>query len=518
MNKIEKLFEKKGFIITAAYLAILSPFIYYLTTDAHYFLGRSASTAISAVYYALMIIVALYSTFILISSAYDLKLHKAFAGISFGAFIFTCVSVLFNVGYAVGFGASWYGYLFYLKAEYPILLTTLLTVTAVYLISLFKSGRATVLIAAVMIAIILGWAAFASLEIIPFKLEGSATVFDTGVDYSVVWASNDKSTGWIEYSYGGKDYVLYHEIDGRKASDTKIHYVRVPYEHLKNNSYTIHVQRVLSNRAYAPRTGKEITETINFAGEVGTDFNALILSDTHNIAKSVRNKINNNDVDVLFMLGDFIDELHREEDVTKYLLGLCYQAVGGTVPVVFARGNHDLHSETGVTLPRLLGFDKTYYQTHYGNFDFTVLDSCAGSSDDDPQLGGLADYEAYRKEQLEWMKTLSTSAKKQLLVTHVWFFTENADNFSVYKEQTERLNVKGILAGHSHKCAFYGEGFQEKDEEYLHLPTLVAGGVINLIFRQVQYTRASFTADKVTLTGYKTTQKEPLFTETINCN
>ena len=517
MNKFETLLQKKGFVVTAAYSGILSPFIYYLTTDAHYFLGRGLSSVFSGFYYALMILSALYAVFVLISSAYDLKLPKAFAGISLGVFIFTCLTLLFNIGYAVGFGASWYGYVFYFKRGLPILLSILILVTAVYLISLFKSGRATSIVAAAAIAVILCWAALASLEITPFKLEDSITVFDTGSDYSVVWAASDKSIGWVEYSYDGKDYVVFHEVDGRKASDCKIHYVRVPYEHLKNNSYVVHVQRVLSNRAYAPRTGKELSEEVSFFGDVGENFNALILSDTHNIAKSVRNKINSDDVDVLFMLGDFIDELHREEDVTKYLLGLCYQAVGGERPVVFARGNHDLHCEGGVRLPAYLGFDKTYYQARYGNFDFTVLDSCAGSSDDDPQLGGLGNYENYRREQLEWMKTLTTSGRRQLLVTHVWFFTEDADNFQTLKEQTQRLSIKGVLAGHSHKCAFYQEGFQEKEEDYLRLPTLIAGGVINLIFRQVQYTRATFDADGVTLTGYKTTQKEPLFQERIDC-
>jgi|GEM_PF-5373696 len=517
-KNLNKLINNKIFVTIVTYFSIISPFVYYLTTDAHFFLGRELSTLFSAFYYSLMIICAIFAAVYSIALAYGKKLHKAFSGTFFGVFIFTCLSLLFNIGYAVGFGASWYGYLYYLKIIFPYLLAFVLSFSFLYLIPLFNNGKATVTIAVMIVCIIFLWIAFGQLELKVFKLKESATVFDTGDGYSVVWSANDKSIGWLEYDYLGEHYKIYHDQEGRKVSDSIIHYVKVPYEHLKNNDYTIYVQRVLSNRAYAPRTGKTLSQTISFKGDIGSDFDALILSDTHNITKAVRKKIDVGTPDLLFMLGDFIDELHREEDVSKYLLGLCYDTVKGQVPVIFSRGNHDLHSEMGIRLSTYIGFDETFYQAHYGNYDFTVLDSGAGSPDDEIQLGGLADYEKYRKKQMDWMNGLTNGGNNQILVTHVWYFSEDPDVFATLKQNVERLGLKGILAGHSHKCAFYKDGFQEKSEDYLKLPTVISGGVINLIYRQVQYTKAHFDVNGIDLTGYSTKSKEPLFNERINCD
>ena len=64
-------------------------------------------------------------------------------------------------------------------------------------------------------------------------------VLDTGSDYSVVFATSDKGTGFVEYEYNGTAYRTYAQESGRIIGDRLIHSVHVPYRHLRNNTYTV---------------------------------------------------------------------------------------------------------------------------------------------------------------------------------------------------------------------------------------------------------------------------------------
>jgi hypothetical protein len=53
-------------------------------------------------------------------------------------------------------------------------------------------------------------------------------VINTGADYSVVFSTSDYGTGFVEYTYKGKDYKIYDENGGRLKSDSYIHSINVP--------------------------------------------------------------------------------------------------------------------------------------------------------------------------------------------------------------------------------------------------------------------------------------------------
>lgn len=84
-------------------------------------------------------------------------------------------------------------------------------------------------------------------------------VIDSGEDYySVVFATNDEGTGYVEYEFGGDTVRLYDEAMGRIKGDSKIHTVKVPKEELDGNTYRVGSKRVVEAYSYGSYTGKEV--------------------------------------------------------------------------------------------------------------------------------------------------------------------------------------------------------------------------------------------------------------------
>ncbi len=75
--------------------------------------------------------------------------------------------------------------------------------------------------------------AFLSLfPVTPYEITSAPAVIDNGSEYSVVFATTHKGTGYVEYEYNGENYKVYDEIGGRLNCDSKIHSIAIPYEHL----------------------------------------------------------------------------------------------------------------------------------------------------------------------------------------------------------------------------------------------------------------------------------------------
>jgi len=118
------------------------------------------------------------------------------------------------------------------------------------------------------------------LKIRRLKIMYKPAVFDMGDGYNVVFAANIRTTGWVAYSYKGKDYTIYDSEMGRKKS-VRIHSVRIPYEHLKNNSYTVNVRKVYEDIPYGGLQGrKTVCRTVElFEADFSDGVDFIVLTD-----------------------------------------------------------------------------------------------------------------------------------------------------------------------------------------------------------------------------------------------
>ena len=145
----------------------------------------------------------------------------------------------------------------YLKASSGLALGFILVPSlAVFLPSL--SPKSKKIVTCLVLACTLVLSFITVFPIGSYEITSAPAVIDTGSGYSVVFATTSEGTGYVTYNHNGTDYKAYDNTGGRLNSDSKIHSVFVPYEHLKNNSYKVGSVKVIDGFSYGSRLGKEV--------------------------------------------------------------------------------------------------------------------------------------------------------------------------------------------------------------------------------------------------------------------
>ena len=354
----------------------------------------------------------------------------------------------------------------------------------------------------------------------PFDFCTTPVVFDTGEGYSIVWSTTDISTGYVTYTYEGRDYEVPDMQYGRLASNRTIHHANVPYGHLDGNTYTVHATRMLDNAPYFASRGKTIEITRTFAGRPTQDIHMVAITDNHCLSRAKIDEVCLGDYNCVLMLGDFSDFVHQELDIADFLLYPAARLSNGTVPVLYAKGNHDTHSEMGADLAYLLGYPALYYRTTYGDYTFTVLDSGSCNVDlEEAKYAGVGRYIDYREGQLDWLATQAPSAGYDIAVVHVWDYASVAegvanqqarDQVVRYNACLQAMSVDLQLSGHKHDWRYFPQGV-----DGISVPLLRCGGIsAGLVGHSLTYSVIDMHQGTVTMTGYNTRNAEALYTET----
>lgn len=302
-----------------------------------------------------------------------------------------------------------------------------------------------------------------------FAFSATPVVFDNGTDYSVVFATNDNATAYIEYDYNGTHYKTFAADNGRKVN-SKIHTIRVPYAHLSENQYKVGATRVLDELTYGGRTGKTIeSDSIAFHDQLGDRMRVLTVSDWHTRnrqAAATAQKMG--DYDAVILLGDAAPGIMYEDEVAKYVVGFGAQVSRGEMPVIFARGNHETRGRMAAKLAGYLGIDSFYYTARLGNVDLVVLDSGEDKEDSHPEYGGMDDYAANRQQMVNWLNGLEKTGRHTIALSHA---KEICIEPELSRQATAKLDALGVsllATGHWHQSAF------ERDGAF---PVLIDGGV-----------------------------------------
>ncbi len=291
----------------------------------------------------------------------------------------------------------------------------------------------------------------------PYKLTSDPMVIDSGENYSVVFATNDKGTGYVQYEYGGESYTVYDQDGGRKNGDSKIHTVTVPKEHLNSNRYRVGSKRVIDELSYGGRSGKEVvSDYYEFSAPESNEQKYLTVSDWHtHLDKAYDAAEYAGDYDGIILLGDPAPGLMFEDEIKEYIVEFGGELSKGEMPVIYVRGNHETRGKMAAELPDYLGLDSFYYTAQYGDYGFIVLDSGEDKEDSHPEYGGMVDYGQYRKSMVEWMKTLPESGSKVIALVHSHEICIEENLSSQAYGELKRLNVNQIICGHTHTCDFF---------------------------------------------------------------
>jgi hypothetical protein len=174
------------------------------------------------------------------------------------------------------------------------------------------------------------------------KITVPPAVFEYGGDdYCVIWETSKKGSGYIKYSFEGKEVVRYDEVGGVIRTDDTIHRVFVPKEELRENDYVVGSRYVGFKMAYSAVMGETVeSDPIRFGGaEKDDDIRVLSVSDIHGAEAFLCKAVSRleDTPDLIVMLGDAVSVMETKAQFSEKILANAAWLSNGSVPVAFVR-------------------------------------------------------------------------------------------------------------------------------------------------------------------------------------
>ena len=296
----------------------------------------------------------------------------------------------------------------------------------------------------------------------------SPVVYAVEDNYQIVFSTNTNATGWVEV--GGKKY--YDTYNGTAKTYERIHKIEVPMSALDaSKEYTVHTQKTIYAGPFGGWLGRDISQTVSFKPVNANDgIQYLSFSDIHmNLSQAAKTASFVENYDFLVLAGDIISDVETFDDA-NFNNEVAYAITKGQIPVVYARGNHDVKGRYGQELHKFVGAkgDRFYYNFYFRDIYGLVLDLGEDHDDDWWEYYGTADYSKYHDEQIAYLE--KEIAKKEyeyypyrLVVSHIPipFVNYRLNHEYVKKTMTSLLNQMDIdmyLCGHQHQLMIFEPG------------------------------------------------------------
>ncbi len=290
-----------------------------------------------------------------------------------------------------------------------------------------------------------------------------AVVYAVEDDYQIVFSTNHSAIAWVEID-GEKYFDLY--AGSMKSNDT-VHKVTVPQQKLDEaKSYSIHAQKMIYRGPFGGYKGKEISQSYNFRPVDSSDGLVFYsMSDVHHARKgAVATAKSIKDLDFLVILGDSVGMVDREEDAQFSNL-LAHDVTAGEIPVVYARGNHEIKGNYAEELHKYVGSKngEFYYWFTLSDVFGISLDIGEDHDDDWWEYYGTAQFERYHQQQTEFLQQLVQQKPYQnynytLVACHVpiQFVNYRHNHTQVKATWTDLLNqIQPDIALYGHQHDLY---------------------------------------------------------------
>ena len=309
-----------------------------------------------------------------------------------------------------------------------------------------------ILICVVLVAVVVGY------QLRPCEFSYGAVVYAVEDDYQIVFSTSDNSIAWVEIG-GERYYDLY---AGSMKSADLVHKITVPQAVLDEaKAYSIHAKQMIYRGPFGGYTGPEISESYTFRPVNTADgLDYFALSDVHEAVDAAASAAQVK-FDFIVLIGDLVSMVETEKDA-QLANELAHKITSGQVPVIYARGNHEIKGEYAEDLHKYVGArgQDYYYTATLGQDVFVVvLDMGEDHEDDWWEYYGTAQFDLYRQEQTEFLEELVKKGEYQdyryrLALCHIPI--QHVDNkFESFKVSwTRLLNIMDIdmcLSGHKHE-------------------------------------------------------------------
>jgi UDP-2,3-diacylglucosamine pyrophosphatase LpxH len=306
---------------------------------------------------------------------------------------------------------------------------------------------------------------------------------------TVVWTTNKPAIPGIQItSPDGKKRFIRNSHDGNTDGGGTLHKVRIEgLEPATKYIYEVNAVQVLKYQAYAIYYG----DTLRRKAENFVTFplksdrvKFCVINDVHeNSGKlgSYLRKGNTADQDICFFNGDMVEFLQKTDQLFPGFIDTAVTYFARNKPFYYVRGNHETRGFKARELKNFFDFkdDRFYFSFDRGPVHFIVLDCGEDKPDNNRYYYGLADYDSYRLEQLEWLKNEIKSdafrnAKHRIVIVHMPIIKEERQGWGMKFLSThfgpvlKNAGIDLMISGHTHRNSYY-----DKSKSGFDYPVLV---------------------------------------------
>ena len=320
----------------------------------------------------------------------------------------------------------------------------------------FSVAWKSILVAVViLVCVVLGY------ELRPCDFTYGAVVYAVEDEYQIVFSTSDSAVAWVEI--GGECY--YDLYAGSMRSADKVHKVTVPQGVLDEaKGYTVCAQQMIYRGPFGGYKGETIWRNYEFRPVDTSDgIQHVALSDVHEaVEAATAAATTRTNTDFVVLVGDLISMVETEKDA-QLANELAHGITGGEIPVIYARGNHEIKGEYGELLYKYVGSQNQefYYWVTLGEDIFAVvLDIGEDHEDDWWEYYGTAQFEQYRAAQTEMLEEILASGKQEpyryrMAICHIPVnYVGSKGYFEEFCNSTTALlndmDVDIALSGHKH--------------------------------------------------------------------
>lgn len=335
---------------------------------------------------------------------------------------------------------------------------------------------------AVMVAVVLGY------QLRPCSFTYEPVVYAVEDEYQIVFSTSDSAIAWVEI--GGTEY--YDLYAGSMKSNDHVHKVSVPQQVLDDaGEYTIHARQMIYRGPFGGYLGDLLTESYDFRPVDTSDgLNYYALSDVHEAVEAAAKATTYDHgapLDMLILLGDLVSMVESEADA-QLANDLAFRITGGEIPVLYARGNHEIKGEYGEDFHKYVASrnGEYYYTVTLSDEVFAViLDMGEDHEDNWWEYYGTAKFDLYRQKQTEMLEEILASGEYanypyRMVLCHIPVtYVDEDGRFGSFREEwtalLNQMNVDISLSGHEHDLFQLIPGMVQPNEP-LYCSALYTGG------------------------------------------
>lgn len=335
---------------------------------------------------------------------------------------------------------------------------------------------------------------------------------------TVVWITNRNAVSWVEIApddgmnfYAEERPAFFQTNFGKKQIGT-VHAVRLTglqtgtsyryriysKEVIDETPYFVHYGKVAASDVYTRKPYRFTTldwakQETSFA--VVNDIHA-----DHETFSALMETQKGKKLDFVIFNGDMLNNMSSEEQLIQGFLKQAVQLFATETPVFYVRGNHETR---GLFSPEYIRYFPTstgqpYYAFRQGPAFFIVLDGGEDKPDSDIEYHGLADFDAYRAQEVSWLEEVVNSeafkqAPVKIAVIHVppvgstWHGPLEVKKY--FLPILNKADIRVMLCAHLHQYKYIPAGEEGNEFPILinsnkHLlEAEVSGGTVRILMK-----------------------------------